>query len=92
MTKTPKLKPFFYKLSSLNPILFKQREKNELREILVEFIEPYLKLYTLQQVDLDEVLYSYKLRGGVEVKIGCNKSGIYYVVSEPVVDYNVYKT
>ncbi len=91
MTKTPKLKPFFYKLSSLNPILFKQREKNELREILVEFIEPYLKLYTLQQVDLDEVLYSYKLRGGVEVKIGCNKSGIYYVVSEPVVDYNVYK-
>jgi len=42
-------------------------------------------------VDLDEVLYSYKLRGGVEVKIGCNKSGIYYVVSEPVVDYNVYK-
>jgi hypothetical protein len=56
-----------------------------LKNIIKEFVKPYVEQYRLEHVELEEVLYAYELRGGVRVKIGTRGCDVLYVVEEPEV-------
>lgn len=76
--------PLIMLKKELSKPVFSRGKPVDLKEILKSIFEPYLKLYRLEHIELDEVLYSYELKGGVRVKIGSVKSDVYYVVEEPL--------
>jgi flagellar protein FlaI len=65
--------------------LLSDRNKLTLKNIIKEFVKPYVEQYRLEHVELEEVLYAYELRGGVRVKIGTRGCDVLYVVEEPEV-------
>jgi flagellar protein FlaI len=66
--------------------LLSDRNKLTLKNVIKEFVKPYVEQYRLEHVELEEVLYAYELRGGVRVKIGTRGCDVLYVVEEPEVN------